>query len=303
MRRRFVAVLGTLGVVAVLAGCTSMPPGVDGNLTDAWPAMPVAKVSIPVAGVCYYMQSTGFSAGDDSTIPCSDPHGAETVYVGTFSGADADRSAVPAKGSQALVDTFGECRKNATSYLGDDFLTGVMSLNVVLPVAAAWKGGARWFRCDVTRFTDLKHSKIVGDGSAKDGLRGARPLAITCLIVTDDGKNTITDEQLIPCAQPHNAELTGLFTAPNVPWPSEDKSRSDMAQKGCEGVVAQYLGLSGGQVTNPVLGWGWDQFTRAAWEMGDRTIRCLVMAYKGNSVNNARFIGSVKGIGNAALKV
>ncbi len=299
MGRRYAGLLAILAAAGVLAGCTSVPPGVDGNLTNNWPAMPVAKVSVPVGGACYESLSSGVSVGDDSTVPCTASHVTETVYVGTFSGADADRSAPPAKGSQALATTFGECRKNATAYLGDDFAMGNLDLDVVLPSAPAWNGGARWYRCDIVHYASLMSSTTEGDtGSVKDGLTGARPLAITCLLVTDDGKNNVTEERPVTCDQPHNGELAGLFTAPDLPWPTDDKARSDLGQKGCEGVVAKFLGLSGGHVTNSVLGWGWDQFAQADWELGNRTIRCTVMAFKGDSVNGARYSGSVKGTGN-----
>jgi hypothetical protein len=300
MRRLFAAVLA-LAAIAALAGCSALPAGVDGNLTDNWPTMPEAKVPVPVAGACYYSRSTGFSAGDDTTVACADAHASETVFVGTFSGADADRSAPPAKASPALATVFGDCRKNATAYLGDDFAMGPLDLIVVLPVVAAWKAGARWYRCDVTRYYNVSHRTVGGQGSVKDGLRGDRPLALTCFTVTDD-KNKITDEEPTACAQPHNAELAGLFTAPDVPWPADQTARSNMAQKGCQQVAAQYLGLTGGRVNNPVLGWGWDNFVQDRWELGDRTVRCLVMGFKADSVNGVRFTGSVKGIGTKAPK-
>ena len=302
MRRRFVTVLVTLGAAAALAGCTSMPPGVDGNLTNAWPAMPVAKVSVPVAGGCYSSRSSGFATGDETTTPCTGTHEIEVAYVGTFTGGDADRSSAPAKGSPAIAATFGECRKAATDYLGDDYDMGPMALSVTVPVDAAWKGGARWYRCDIDRYTDAGF-EIVASGSAKDGLRGARPLAITCLLVSDSDKDHFQWDQFVPCTQPHNAELAGLYTAPNVPWPTDDKARTDMGGKGCEGVVAKFLGLSSGRDTNTVLGWGWENFVQDRWELGDRTIRCLVMGFKKDSVNGVRFTGSVKGFGTRAPKM
>jgi hypothetical protein len=87
-----------------------------------------------------------------------------------------------------------------------------------------------------------------------------------------------------------------------VPWPADETARYNMASKGCEGVVARYLGESGGQVDNPVLGWGWDGLGQTSWELGDRSIRCFVMGFKNGSTNGVRFTGSVKGIGTKAPK-
>jgi hypothetical protein len=147
----------------------------------------------------------------------------------------------------------------------------------------------------------MQFDTVGGEGSVKDGLRGDRPLALTCVNVTDDGKNAITDEQAVACSTPHNAEVAGLFTAPDVPWPADQTARDNTASKGCEGVAAKYLGQSG-QVNNPVLGWAWDGFTQDRWEMGDRTIRCLLVGIKNGTANSVKFTGSVKGIGTKAPK-
>lgn len=302
MRRRTGAAVAALGAVIALGGCAGLPPGVDGDLTNGWPAMAQAKVVVPVAGACYAMLSSGVSAGEDTTTPCATVHDLETAYVGAFTGADAQRSAPPAKSSPALATAYADCARNATAYLGDDFDLGLLDLSVVLPSVPAWTGGARWYRCDIARYRDMNYHTPGGEGSVKDGLRGDRPLALTCAIVADDGKVTITDKQAVACSTPHNAEVAGLFTAPDVPWPADQTTRDNMASKGCEAVVARYLGESGGRVLNPVLGWGWDWFTQSRWELGDRTIRCLVLGYKGDSVNGVRFTGSVKGIGMKAPK-
>jgi hypothetical protein len=302
MRGRTAVAVAALGVAFALGGCGGLPPGVDGDLNNGWPAMPQAKVVVPVAGACYAMLSSGVSAGDDKTTSCTGAHDVETVYVGTFAGADAGRSTAPAKGSTALVAAYADCRKNATTYLGDDFDLGMLDLTMVLPTAPAWTGGARWYRCDIVRYQDIEFKTVGGQGSVKDGLRGDRPLAVTCVTVTDDGKSSITDEQAVACSTPHNAEVAGLFTAPDVPWPADQTARDNMASKGCEGVASKYLGESGGQVNNPLLGWSWDGFTQERWELGDRTTRCLLVGIKGDSANSVRFTGSVKGIGTKAPK-
>ena len=301
MRRRTAVAVAALCAVFALGGCGKLPPGVDGDLTNGWPAMPQPKIVVPVAGACYAMLSSGVSAGDDTTTPCVTTHDLETVYVGTFAGADAGRSTAPAKGSPALVTAYADCRKNATAYLGDDFDLGMLELSIVVPTAPAWTGGARWYRCDIIRYRDMQFDTVGGEGSVKDGLRGDRPLAITCVNVTDDGKNAITDEQAVACSTPHNAEVAGLFTAPDVPWPADQTARDNTASKGCEAVAAKYLGQSG-QVNNPVLGWAWDGFTQDRWEMGDRTIRCLLVGIKNGTANSVKFTGSVKGIGTKAPK-
>jgi hypothetical protein len=297
MRRRGVSGIGGLCaaltlVVAGLAGCAGRPPGVDGDLTNGWAAMPVAKVAVPVAGVCYSNPPEGIWYGDFNTVPCSGSHASETVFVGTFT----ERSTPPDTGTPAMLDAYAQCGKGAVAYLGDDFHRGLMDLIVIRPSDGAWTGGARWFRCDVTRYTDPEEGNSKVQGSAKDGLRGARPLAVTCETIADDGGNNITDEQLADCAKPHNSELAGLFTAPNVPWPTDDNARQDMASKGCEAVVAKYLGFTGREDDNPYLGWMFSNFDQDSWTAGDRTVQCSAVGVKGKSSNGVRFVGSVKGL-------
>jgi hypothetical protein len=299
MRRYRVGLL-VLCVALVLGGCARPPAGVDGDLTNDWPAMAAAKVPVPESGKCYAALASDGWAEDLSPLPCAGPHMTETAFVGMFTGADADRSAPPATGSPARAGAFAECRKNVTEYLGGDFMLGRMNLGLVLPSSNAWTGGARWFRCDISRYNNLHDYTEVADGtgSARDGLRGARPLALTCATETDDGKGSVTDERVADCAQPHNAEFAGLFTAPDIPWPTDENERLNLASHGCEGVVASYLGLPGGRMTNPVLGWTSQQPSKDQWSLGNRTVRCYAVGFKGNSVNGMRFTGSVKGIGN-----
>jgi Septum formation len=81
---------------------------------------------------------------------------------------------------------------------------------------------------------------------------------------------------------------------------ADDRARENMVSKGCEDVVAPYLGLPGGKVTNRVLGWSFSLLTQNEWQRGDRTVRCFAVGFKGASSNGVRFTGSVKDIGNRA---
>ena len=303
--RGFAVVVLAVSSVLALGGCGQLPSGIDGNLTNGWPAMPAAKVPVPQSGKCYSeLPSSQDWAINLSPVPCTGPHYSETVFVGTFTGADSAAFTPPGAGTQARASAFDQCRKNTTDYVGGDFMLGRMNLGLVLPGPKAWTGGARWFRCEVTRYTNLNFDKELTDnaGSVRDGLRGTRPLALTCATDTADGKGAIVDEQVADCAQPHNAEFAGLFTAPTSPWPSGAEARHNLALDGCEGVVASYLGLTTGKITNPVLGWLADNFDQNQWVLGNRTVRCFALGFNGDSPNGVRFTGSVKGIGTRAPK-
>jgi hypothetical protein len=281
-------------VAAGLAGCASTPPGVDGDLTNGWATMPVAKVAVPVVGVCYPDRITDTWIGDFTTVPCTDTHQTETVFVGSY---PTGGTAPPTEGGQDQANAYGQCQKGATAYLGGDYHTGSLELLLLQPSSAAWTGGARWFRCDIVRFSDAHLDTIDRSaGSVKGGLSGSRPLAVTCKTATEDGKGSISSEELTDCAKPHNAELAGLFTPPNLPWQDSETARDDIGSKGCEAVVAKYLGFTGTEVDNQYLGWEYSDFSQHQWSIGDRTIQCFALGFKGDSPNGARFVGSVKGI-------
>jgi hypothetical protein len=300
MRRGWlVAVVGV--AVFALAGCAK-PAGVDGDLTNAWPALPQAKTPVPTVGVCYPVDYDPTWYGDfDKAVDCAaSSHRTETVYVGSFSGADADRSAPPLAGSAARKTAYTQCMKAANDYLGGDWQSGKVDIGLVLPDDKAWTGGARWYRCDAIQFKDSNFDTVATQGSVKGGLAGAKPLAVTCLIVTDDGHNSVTKTDDVACDQPHNGEFAGIYTATDGPYPSDKEARRKLANNGCEEIVAHFLGFAGSQALNKYIGWMAVGFSEDQWNLGDRTERCFALAFNGTTVNGARIVGSVKGLKDGA---
>lgn len=291
--------LAVLVATLALAGCGGLPPGVDGNLTNNWSAMPLPKVAVPVAGVCYPGRYVHVWVGDFTTVDCANMHQVETVFVGTFTGADAQRSAAPATDSPALPAVYTQCQKGADDYLGGDWHTADVWLGLVVPSNAAWQAGARWFRCDMIHRSDPFATSIVDHGSLRGDLAGARSAAYGCLSTTEDKDRTITAAKPVDCAMPHQAEFAGVYTAPDVPYPSDGTTRDTMLERGCQGVVATFLGLQNvSQWTSSAVGWwglGWDQ---DQWKLGDRGTQCFAYAY----TKSGKFVGSVKGIRNQAPK-
>ncbi|HEY2674882.1 MAG TPA: septum formation family protein [Rugosimonospora sp.] len=292
MRRTF-ALATLLAVAFALTGC-ARPPGVDGNLTNGWPAMSKAKVAVPVAGVCYPWPYDAVWHGDFDPVDCATAqHQTETAYVGTFTGADAGRSDPPADDSPALPGLYAQCQKGASDYLGGDWHTAMVFLGLVLPSDEAWAGGARWFRCDLVHLSDPDGTSVVEQGTLKGDLSGPRTAAYGCLDVTTDGQKNVLSERPIDCAKPHGAEFAGTFTAPNVPWPSSAASREKLEDNGCVEVVAKFLGYANSdQWDNPAVGWWELSFDEDQWALGDRTVQCFAYAF----TKSGSFVGSVKGI-------
>jgi len=301
--RRWWALVAMAAVALALGGC-ARPAGVDGDLTNGWPAFARAQTPIPDAGVCYPREYDPTWYGDfDSAVDCkSETHQTETVFVGALTGADADRTAPPLAGSAARKAAYTRCQQAANDYLGDDWQSAKVDLGLVLPDDKAWTGGARWYRCDAIHFQDSDYNTVATSGSVKDGLRGSRPLAVTCLTVTDDGKNAVTKTDDADCDKPHNGEFAGIYRAADGAWPADENARRKLANNGCEAIVAHFLGYSGDQAISNYLGWMAQGFNEDQWNLGDRSERCFALAFNGKSVNGARIIGSVKGLRGGAPK-
>jgi putative regulator of septum formation len=299
VRLRWAPVL-LIAAAFALGGC-GRPAGIDGDLTNAWPAFPKAVTPVPAVGACYPTAYDETWYGDfANAVPCSGEHQTETVYVGTFTGADADRSAPPLGGTPARRTAYDQCQTAANAYLGGQWQDGRVDLGLTLPDDKAWAGGARWYRCDVVKYTDSNYSEVDTVGSVKDGLKDARPLAVTCLTLTDDGKGIITDVKDTPCAQGHNAEYMGLYTAPDSAYPSDQTARHKLAENGCEKMLSNFLGYGGGTPYSNYVGWWPGGFSEDQWNLGDRTEHCYAVALHNGTVNNVRVVGSMKGLRSAA---
>jgi Septum formation len=297
MRRAWrVALVGA--ALAVLAAGCAKPTGTDNDLTNAWPAFDKAVTPTPKVGACYSdkLDTTWYADDFSGAVDCSGSHQTETVFVGTFSGTEAGRSSPPLAGTPSRAEAYGQCMKAANDYLGDDWHNAKVVLGLVLPSDKAWTGGARWYRCDVVAFDDFGLETVRGVGSVKGGLQGSRALAITCVTITADGSRRVTGEKDTPCDQPHNAEFAGLYTAPARDWPDRD-TESKLANDGCRGVWARFLGLGGnGSSGSNYVGWWARGFDEDQWKLGDRTEICYVVALDGNNLSAPKVVGSMKGI-------
>ncbi len=284
-------VVGGVLIALLLTGC-GRPAGVDGDLTNGWPALPAAKVPAPQVGACYVGAFKSIWQATANPVSCAEKHDAETAYVGTFPDTGANP---PAAGSPALATAYDQCQQGTDAYLGGDWHTELVELRLLRPTNAAWAGGARWYRCDLLRDSDAYQTEVAAAGSLKGDLTGARVAAYGCLATVEVG-DTVTHATPIDCAQPHGAEFAGIFTAPNVPWSTVDAVRVKMADDGCEGVVAKFLGYgSVGQWNNSQIGWWHTGFDPDQWALGDRAVQCFAYAF----TKSHKMIGSVRGIRDA----
>lgn len=299
MRRVWVVVAACALALGTLTACTtSLPAGVDGQLTDDWPAMAAAVTQTPVAGVCYSEQLQESWTGGYVGVACTTSHWTETAYVGTFTGATAARSVPPLAGSADLVTTYADCQAKSKDYLGGDWHTGYVWLSLTLPNSKAWKGGARWYRCELSTYShDLDTQSIQSKISLKGDLSGARTQAKTCRIVAVTSAGVFTKEDGVDCSAPHNGEFVGTWTAPAGPYPTSQSARFKMIGNGCVSLETSFLGINPDHSRYFVE--YYNDFTEEQWNLGDRTTDCSVLGSTPTGPNNVRFTGSLRGIGGA----
>jgi hypothetical protein len=206
---------------------------------------------------------------------CTASHISETFHVGTLTDADEDRP--PGVGDDAYRTAYEECVEQARDFLGGDFRRARVVVLPMMPSEAQWRGEARWFRCEAIEITTAQSKVVSRTSSLADGLRGTRPLALTCVnqTRTDDGEG-VRNLTFVPCGKRHDMELTGVYTAPDGQFPGNDKA-FDRASDACFGIGARYLGLTRAQL-NGIGGISWLAWgaTEDMWSVGDRTYWCFM---------------------------
>ncbi len=282
--------------LAALAGCGGKPPGVDGDLTNHWPAFAAPTLDTPVAGQCHDEAHTFEWPGPYDSVPCTQSHRIETIAVDTFPDSLAGKPAHPAEGSADLVPLYQSCSSKAATFLGGEWQTGYVSVQLAVPTDNAWKAGARWYACDVLAVSrDIDATYVESTGTAKGGLSGSAPLARTCEIVTDAADHSgITGATAIDCAQPHNAEFAGLYTLSDSRYPADDDTRVRESNSGCEKIFGAFVGIPYG--TSDYLGFYEFEITKDEWDLGIRTETCFMVGYDKNEGVTDRFTGSVHGL-------
>ncbi|GAA1754157.1 septum formation family protein [Luedemannella helvata] len=297
MRRR-----GRLGAVAaaVLLALTLGACGVktagDADLTGDWAILPEAKVPPPANSVCRDGSATTvdweLDVFDSPPMACTTAHVTETYYVGTIT----DKKTValddpPGAGEPEFKSIYQTCVKKAADFLGGDYHRARVAVVPVVATDTQWQAGARFYRCELQEV--LANRKLVKrNSSARDGLRGKKPLAIGCANNKVDSSDQITSFAWISCSKPHTMEFTGLYTHKAGKFPSE-KTFYDRASAGCLAVGTVYTGHSVSQM-QATGGFQWifsgSDDAETLWNMGDRTHRCYLGAYP-----QKKRTGSIKG--------
>jgi len=306
MRRRRGKVWAAATLVAsmlAVAGCATSPTVGDGSLGVGWAVLPTPVVPTPAVGTCTARDGADavprvswdmsvFSVVPQQSVECTVEHIAETYFVGTFpADAETDAAGRPKLGTALFRSAYETCAERATEFLGADFHTGRLSIVPVMPSERQWAGKARWYRCELMEIVDANGTINPRSSSLRDGLRGTKPLALTC----GDEKLSADQKYLenitfTSCTTPHDIELTGIYVAPDTEFPGDARVQP-AALDACYGIGAGYLGLTRAMLDSTGgirwLFWGG---TRDLWSAGDRAHRCFMGEFPRRELT-----GSIKG--------
>ena len=302
MRHRLRTRLGVsavIGFLVLLAGCGD-PGGVDGDLTDDWPAMAPATGFTPMAETCHLASFAEVAPRSTyEEMDCGLRHRTETVYDGTYPAPAADADTPPSDSSAAARAAYRTCDLKTTEYVGGPWRTARLWIGVTHPTSAAWSGGARWFRCEVLEISSIEDDGglVQRVGSLRDALReAASPLLLTCYAIRLNAAGAIDTMPAASCAAKHNAEFVGVWYAGSVPYPEKDDEWAAF-HDGCRTLIASYVGVPddadlqyrAGVVSLP----GGED----VWQLGDHGVRCYLW------LDGSTLTASLQGAGVKGLPI
>lgn len=267
-------VAATVATAALaVSGCTPSP--VDGDLTGDWADFGELTQMRPEVGACHNGDYRATVALGIYYQPreCTEPHQLETAYVGTFAGETAERDSPPRQDTPAWREAYAECEDGAAEYLGADFRHGWLWLGVGVPTAAAWDGGARWFRCDLTELRSNAATPLWPESRRGALAAGPSELTLDCFTVTLADTGEVETMDSVDCAEPHQAEFVGVWHSDQPRYPDR-QAAYDRVHRGCREVALDFVG----DPPSTPFGTIFDHISDEDWDNGDRGFRCYLLS-------------------------
>ena len=259
------ALAAALLALPALSGCT--PAESQQKSGDASPDVKAQVVKAPEIGACRVLQPSDLAEASDSTetVPCKQPHDAETFAVGPFKGRLADAGYDDPRLGAHVYDV---CSKAFMRFTGADeslTLRSVVSWAWFRPTEAEWAAGARWFRCDVVGGTDRSAELVDLPRTAKGvllGIPGDRWMA--CVKGAD-----VNAVPPVPCTEPHDwrAVTTIVVGQEKDKYPG-DRLVEVQSRDYCSDSVGAWMNY-------PIdYKYAYTWFHKADWELGNRRSIC-----------------------------
>jgi hypothetical protein len=167
---------------------------------------------------------------------------------------------------------------------------------LIVPTAAHWEAGARWYRCDVAEETRTRPFRLVSrSASAKGVLAGPSDMRYGCFKDIDPADQSV-DLSPTACTDGHNVEFVGVVDLPDGPY-VEGAARDAAAEKACLPAIAAYVGLPNDNDMQYRTGWVFGAFSSEEWAQGNHGLRCYLWTDK------QVLTKSMKGAGTKAFPV
>jgi len=259
-----------------MTGCTSLPPGVDGQLADDWVELPAPSALRPQVGQCRANPpAEQMSPLTDRPVDCTQRHYVETVYVGQFTGEAAALPTPPlttknATGvnAKAQSEAFTACTAEATKYVGHSWFHPTIWLRITLPIDSSWQAGNRWYACDLVETDWNIGGKDVGRTAS---LKTEFPDAI-CFDENESG-----NWRDVPCSQKHSREFVGGYILPAkvTKEPSTD-TQWDVLHGRCWPMAAAYVGVTTSRLKQLTGITSWWSHEQNMWSSGRRIGWCFL---------------------------
>ncbi|HEU0238068.1 MAG TPA: protein kinase [Micromonosporaceae bacterium] len=291
-RRLWYAIAAAIVIAGTVVAVIVLP---NSGVTPAAGGTPV----VPVARDCFAASwaspidadlTTVWSVNDRvGPVGCGSRHAFEVVTVSHPTGSASTATAPPSATSGAVQAIYQICVDDADDYLGGDWRSAYAWLGVALPSPDAWRGGAKWSACVLLPTSTWQGVPKSSTTSLRNGLRGNRPAAITCI-----------DAQSAPanCDRPHTYEMVGVYRAKAGPFPDAETG-GNLFRDACEAKIAAFLGFgSVANYHNTSVGWSWwpKAPDEEQWNLGNRSVLCAAYAQLPGHLMS----GTVQNLGNAA---
>ncbi len=266
MRKHARKALPAWAVVAalVLAGCSADSRGaanVDPQQVDA--------TSVPELGACRMLTPDDVAEPSNATktVPCTEPHTAETFAIGPLPG-EFDDAAYDDREIGAWA--YHRCSDQFRRFLGADdslVMRTVLSWAWFRPSEKAWEDGARWYRCDVVGGGEHSETYVELPKTAR-GLLQTKPEDRDQWMVCADGPS-VQRSPRVPCSEPHTwrAVTTIKVGEPDDAYPG-DRLVEVTSRDYCSESVGAWLGYP------PEYDFGYTWFGEPEWKAGNRRSVC-----------------------------
>lgn len=252
----------------LLTGCSSSDQGsdVDPDQVDA--------VQAPEIGACRMLTPEDVAKPSNATrsIPCTEPHTAETYAVGTLPDEYADVDYTDEDLGRFAYRTCSDAFKKFLGTEESTVMRSVVSWAWFRPSEKAWEDGARWYRCDIVGGGEQSKEYVELPETAEALLRGQDP--DDKWMVCAEGP-TVAGSVKVPCSEPHDWRAVSTVKPgdDDEPYPG-DRMVQVRTRDFCSESVLAYVNYA----ADYDFGFTW--FGKGEWEAGNRRSICWARTSK-----------------------